>query len=100
MKNRIEIQEYIPDNHLVLNITNHSDNRRYASLLYGLILFLALLFLVIFKSILPFLLVIGFVIFWIQNKPKLFLKRAIFSTDELRRVYHTPLFNWTNQSIP
>lgn len=93
---KIEIEQYIPNQELALKVTNHKEIAKNATFLYGLIALAGLLSIFAFKTMLPFLFLMTFLIFYIKGEPKPFLKRAVFDSKTLLLVYSTPLIDWTS----
>jgi hypothetical protein len=96
MTNRqIKIERYVPNQELVFEVLNHRESVRYSGLIYGSIVFLALLFSMVFRSPLLVLFVATFLGFFIKYQPNPFLKRAVFNSKTLILLYKMPLIEWT-----
>lgn len=94
---KIEIERYIPNQELVINVLNHNESVKYSTFLYGSIAFLALLFSFLFWSPLPLLFAVSFILIFIKYQPNPFLKQGIFTANTLVLTYKTAFIEWTKE---
>jgi hypothetical protein len=94
---KIKVERYVPNQELVFEVLNHRESVRYSGLIYGSILFLALLFSMVLRSPLLVLFVATFLGFFIKYQPNPFLKHVAFVPNTLFLTYKIGFIDWTKE---